>query len=91
MSKYTKEDMEKAVAAGTYERVEATVVLYRNKAKPYIVKKLCPCCGKVYDKFLVFAGPVYGCRTCCRKQAVLLGIQAVTGKLDEIEKAAKDF
>jgi len=85
MSKWSKDALEEGVKAGMIEKETVTFEFYREKQRPHVLRKVCPLCGKVYDKFLIIAGPGYGCRDCYRKMLGRLGIRIAKQHIKEIE------
>ena len=81
MSRWTEEAL---VASGEFDVEEVTFKFYYHKNKVQDVKKVCPFCKKVFDKYLLAVGPLVGCRKCAYEKAKKRGIVIAKERLDKI-------
>ena len=67
MSNLTVEELEKQAEEGKVIKEVFEVLTFRDPNHCDVIRKVCPLCGKVFDRYLVFAGGIIGCRKCGTK------------------------
>lgn len=67
MSKLTVAELEEQTNKNQVVKQVFKVVTYRDPAHPDVIRKVCPVCGKVFDKYLLFRNGLIGCRKCAFK------------------------
>jgi hypothetical protein len=91
MSKFTVKELDELAAKGEYEKEVVEVSTYRQVAKPWVLRKVCPVCKRVFDRFLICGGPAIGCRSCVEKQLKDLGIEIAKEKLKDAAASLDDL
>ena len=84
MSKLTVEELEVQAEEGKVIKEVFELVTYRDPNHPDVIRKKCPKCGKIFDKFLLCIDGLIGCNKCAAKDFVDRGIALGKIKADEL-------